>query len=200
MVTGGSDITPSSVPGDFCNLISEDMKDLDMHMSKEHLMSMGTKQYKELVKTKVLAAAFKNLSNIQQTHSKVKNIQYHKLEIQPYLSSPLFSRKEISILFWLRSRSISGIQSDFSELYKPDLACPVCRQHPDTLPGLMTCPALVPLVQKENDSSQIGFSDIFSCDVSKQKAVTQLYVQLLEARDNLLTREELVNTAPIPGS
>ena len=31
----------SSVPGDFCNLISEDMKDLDMHMSKEHLMSMG---------------------------------------------------------------------------------------------------------------------------------------------------------------
>ena len=137
---------------------------------------MGTKQYKELVKTKVLAAAFKYLSNIQQTHSKVKYIQYQNLEIQPYLSSPLFSRKEISTLFRLCSRTISGIRSDFSELYKPDLACPVCRQHPDTLPGLMTCPALAHIVQKENDSSQIAFSGIFSCDVSKQKAVTQLYV------------------------
>ena len=115
----------SSVPGDFCNLIYEDMTDLDIHMSKEHLMAMGSKEYKKLVKIKVLAAAFKYLSNIQQTHSKVKDINYTRLEIQPYLCSPLFSRKEISPLFWLRSSTISGIRSDFSELYRPDLACPV---------------------------------------------------------------------------
>ena len=184
------------MPGDFCNLIYEDMTDLDIHMSKDHLMAMGSKEYKKLVKIKVLAAAFKYLSNIQQTHSKVKDINYTRLEIQPYLCSPLFTRKEISTLFRLRSRTISGIRSDFSELYKPDLVCPVCRQHQDTLPSLMTCPALAPIVQKENDSSQIAYSDIFSSDVSKQKAVTQLYVQLLEARDNLLLSEEPADPVP----
>ena len=180
----------SSVPGDFCNLIYEDMNDLDIHMSKDHIRSMGTKQYKELIKTKVISAAFKYLSKIQQTHSKVKDIRYRRLEIQPYLSSPLFSRKELSTLFRLRSRTVSGIRTDFCELYKPDLVCPVCRQHIDTLPDLMTCPALTTIVQKEDDSNQIVFSDIFSSDVSKQKAVTRLYVQLLEARDILLMREE----------
>ena len=60
----------------------------------------------------------------------------------------------------------------------------------------MTCPALAPIVQKENDSSQIAYSDIFSSDVSKQKAVTQLYVQLLEARDNLLLSEEPADPVP----
>ena len=96
----------------------------------------------------------------------------------------------MSTLFRLRSRTISGIKSDFSELYKPDLACPLCRQHPDTLPNLLTCPALSATVQKEDDSSEISYSDIFSSDVSQQKAVTELYSKLLEAREILLTKEK----------
>ena len=96
----------------------------------------------------------------------------------------------MSTLFRLRSKTISCIKSDFSELYKPDLACPVCKQHPDTLPNLLTCPALSAEVQIEDDISEISHCDIFSPDVSKQKAVTELYIKLLEARETLLTREE----------
>ena len=173
------------------------MIDLDIQMFKDHLTSMGAKQYKDWIKIKVTEAAFRYLTSIQQTHSKLKNIQYTKLEMQPYLCSTLFSRKQMSTLFRLRSRSISGIKSDFSELYKPDLACPLCRQHPDTLPNLLTCPALSATLQKEDDSSEISYSDIFSSDVSRQKAVTERYIQLLEARETLLTREEPEDAAPM---
>ena len=117
--------------------------------------------------------------------------------MQPYLCSPLFSRNQMSTLFRLRSKTVSGIKSDFSELYKPDLVCPVCRQHPDTLPNLLTCPALSATVQKEDDNSDISYSDIFSSDVSRQKAVTERYIQLLEARETLLTREEPEDAAPM---
>ena len=131
-----------SNPGDFCNFINQDMIDLDIHMNKDHHTSMGSKQYKDWIKTKVTEAAFKYLTSIQETYNKVKDIKYSKLELPPYLYSPLFSRKQMSTLFSLRSRIFSGIKSDFSKLYKPDLACPVVRLHPDTLPSLLTCPAL----------------------------------------------------------
>ena len=190
----------SSNPGDFCNLIVQDMIDLDIHTNKNHYTSMGSKQYKDWIKTKVTEAAFRYLTNIQQTHSKVKNIKYSKLELQPYLYSPLFSRKQMSTLFRLRSRPLSGIKSDFSELYKPDLACPVCRQHPDTLQDLLTCPALSAVLQLEDVSSEISYSDVFSSDVSKQKAVTELYMKLMEARETMLTREEPADLAPVSPS
>ena len=124
-------------------------------------------------------------------------IKYSKLELQPYLYSPLFSRKEMSTLFRLRSRTFSGIKSDFSELYKPELACPVCQMHPDTLPNLLTCPALSAVLQLEDVSRVISHSDIFSSDVRKQKAVTVLYMKLMEARETLLTREEPADLAPM---
>ena len=127
----------------------------------------------------------------------MKDIKYSKLELQPYLYSPLFSRKQMSTLFRLRSRTFSGIKSDFSQLYKPDLACPVCRQHPDTLPNLLTCPALSAVLQLEDVNSDICHSDIFSSDVRKQKAVTVLYMKLMEARETLLMREEPVDLAPM---
>ena len=161
---------------------------------------MGSIQYKDWIKTKVTEAAFRYLTSIQQTHSKVKDIKYSKLELQPYLHSPLFSRKQMSTLFRLRSRTLSGIKSDFSELYKPDLACPVCRQHPDTLQNLLTCPALSAVLQLEDVNSEISHSDIFSSDVRKQKAVTVLYMKLMEARQTLLTREEPVDLAPMSPS
>ena len=189
-----------SNPGDFCNLINQDMIDLDIHINKNHHTSMGSIQYKDWIKTKVTEAAFRYLTSIQQTHSKVKDIKYSKLELQPYLHSPLFSRKQMSTLFRLRSRTFSGIKSDFSQLYKPDLACPVCRQHPDTLPNLLTCPALSAVLQLEDVNSEISHSDIFSSDVRKQKAVTVLYMKMMEARETLLTREEPVDLAPMSPS
>ena len=66
----------------------------------------------------------------------------------------------------------------------------MCRQHPDTLPNLLTCSALSATVQKEDANSEKTFTDIFSFDVSQLKAVTELYMKLLEARETVLTTRE----------
>ena len=42
------------------------------------------------------ASAFDYLIEEQKSHRKVKHMKYDKLDIQPYLSSPLFNRKDKS--------------------------------------------------------------------------------------------------------
>ena len=49
-----------------------------------------------------------------------------------------------------------------------------------------------------NDNIEISCRDIFSSDVSQQKAVTEHYIKLLEARETLLTREEPEDPPPCP--
>ena len=112
-----------SMPGDFCNLVMDDLRDLNIHMEEKQIALMNTERFKKLIKSKVKEASFKYLTDLQQTHSKIKNIKYDDLTIQPYLSSSLFSKSEVSTLFRLRSRTIPGIKNDFRQLYNNDLPC-----------------------------------------------------------------------------
>ena len=86
--------------------------------------------------------AFKMLRLKKQSHSKIKHIEYRKLEIKPYLKSPLFSKQDASTLFGLISRTIRTIRKDFREYYKPNLNCPVCNAHLYSLSEMSNCPRL----------------------------------------------------------
>ena len=172
-----------SVPGDFCELVTESLRSLDIHMNEHQIEAMSVKEYKALIKSQVKKSAFKYLLEEQKRHSKVDHIKYEKLEIQPYLCSPLFSRKEQSTLFRLRSRTIPGIRNDFRGMYKDDISCPVCPPNMllDTIQNLVTCPTIQALMQSRGlDSTNLEYQDIFSNDVAKQHLATVLFTQLSE--------------------
>ena len=127
---------------------------------------------KKHIKEKVRAKAFIYLQSIQETHSKIRNIKYSKLEMQPYLNSALFSKENISMLFSLRSRSVRNIKNDFREQYKPNLSCPLCSRHIDSLPEILNCVKLKYEVQSlldetQNSINQTKYEDI-SLDVYKK--------------------------------
>ena len=46
---------------------------------------MSKYQYKKCVKDKIAKAAFKYLEGLKSKHSKIKDIKYKKLQIQPYI-------------------------------------------------------------------------------------------------------------------
>ena len=195
-----------SKPGDFCELISTDLEDLKVHMSEDHIASSGTKMYKSYIKSKVKGAAFTHLLERQKTHSKVKDIKYEELKIQEYLCSPLFSRKEQSLLFRLRSRTVAGIKADFGNMYGDDKSCPVCtpHMHQDTIPELLSCPTIVAELKRTNMFNDTIFhSDIFTDDCTVQKAATVYFTKVLEIRERLLNQDNIpaasVVTGPLHG-
>ena len=113
-------------------------------MTEDQIKSMSEEKYKQEIKINVHNSAFEYLLAEQKEHSKIEDIQYDKLEVQPYLCSPLFSRKEQSTLFRLRSRTIAGIRNDFRGMYMDSILCPVCPidTHIDTIPNLVNCQTL----------------------------------------------------------
>ena len=190
-----------SLPGDFCELISESLKTLKVHMTEDQIAATGVKEYKSTIKGKVMEAAFLHLKEQQQTHSKVKHIKYEELRIQPYLCSPLFSRKEQSILFRLRSRTIPGIKKDFEGIYKDDMSCPVCppNMHLDTIPNLVNCPTILAELRLRGiDTSRLQYQDIFSTNVGKQHEATIHFMHILESRERILSQEKPPTTAVGP--
>ena len=76
------------------------------------------------MKKKINEAAFHYLSKIKDTHSKVKDIFYGKLEIQVFLLETKFSTKEKQLLFRLRTR-MTDVKNNFKSQYQ-DLTCNLC--------------------------------------------------------------------------
>ena len=55
-------------------------------------------EYKKKIKMLVKKAALKYLNKEKDGHKKVKNIEYKSLNIQPYLTSKLFTREERNLM------------------------------------------------------------------------------------------------------
>ena len=108
------------------------------------------------------------------------------MNTQSYLTSPMFSNKEVNLLHALRSRC------NFSSKYKDNLSCPVClvKSESDDQQHILNCNILKKnLRTKITANNRVAYSDIFG-DVMKQKEVTFLFMQLLTIREELLDKKE----------
>ena len=116
----------------------------------------------------------------------MKNIVYQKHELQPYLCSPLFGSEDIEMLLALRTRTVRGVKSDFRGMNQ-DEECPLGCGNKDTIPNIITCPALKNCFKSEAlINHQISYEDIFSTNITKQKQVTELYIKLMNIRNNII--------------
>ena len=68
----------------------------------------------------------------------------------------------------------------------------------DTLKNILSCKVLKQThASHDVANSDIRYEDIFSPDISKQKQVTELYRQLLETRNKLISSPPVANTGPV---
>ena len=74
---------------------------------------MSEEQYKSYIKKHIRITAFNHLIKIQEPHTKVNQIQYTNLKIQPYRTSNEFENNEVKLLTALRSHTMRGIKNEF---------------------------------------------------------------------------------------
>ena len=111
------------------------------------------------------------------------SLEYSKLEMDPYLQSPLFKQDQAAMLMALRTRTVRGIKTDFGDMYA-DKSCPLDCGSPDTLENLLKCTALRGIIK--DDQKHIQYRHVYDSDVEQQKAATALFTKLLKAREKLL--------------
>ena len=129
----------------------------------------------------------------------MSGLTHKKFQLQEYLISPIFNNESRNLLFKLRTRAVSGVKNDFRGLY-PDTTCALRCGETDTIPNILTC---MPLLTKHKSSqmghSNICYEDIFSDHLQKRKQVTELYQQLLQIRNEIMS-QPVPSTVPVHSS
>ena len=146
--------------------------------------------FKKWLRQKIKEAAFNELTDIQASHSKVRDIVYNSLETQPYLNNPKFSNSDCELLLALRSHSVRSIKANFSSIHKKDLSCPLLcdpSNPQDEQSHLFFCKKILEQLNAD-DLQAIKISDYSHIygSLDKQLSVTRIYRRLLQVREQLL--------------
>ena len=182
--------------GDYAQLVQGDFKEINMPFNLDDIKNTGVKPFKKMIKSKIKEAAFKYLQNKLKTHTKVKQLRYSKLETQKYLTSPLFSNNEASLLFGLRTKTARAFKANFSFLYGGKIECPLKCWDPkkyepapaDSQEHSMACNRLK-TTSSNISLGMVEYKDLFS-DVLKQKEVITWFIELLENKEKMLQEKE----------
>ena len=183
--------------GDFADLVKKDLQSIGVPLDTEKIRNTGRQQFKTYIKQKVSLTAFRYLKNLQSGHSKIREIQYTKLNIQPYLLSQLFINNESKVLAALRSRTHESFKSNFRNLYGGNTECPLkCWENgeipkQDTQQHILECSDIhKDFLCTDIVNGSIQYSDILGSDTQKQKELIVLYGRLLTRKENLLSERE----------
>ena len=183
-------------PGDFSELVKKDFEVIDEKMDESNIIGCSIEAFKSRIKQKIRIAAFKFLRSRQQTHSKVRDVQFSKLETQKYLISPLFTNEEVNTLYSLRSRSVE-CKNNFKNRYKEgDELCPLCDKHIDDQKNMLQCPVIIEEVKtNEVAKEEIKYEYIFE-NPEKQKAIASLFVKYIGIRKKIMEEDLLQRQDP----
>ena len=119
------ELEKNSCPGDFIELIKEDFQKIGKEYTEGFVTNTGQIEYKQTIKNLTRKKAFKDLVNVQLSHSKVMDIKYDSFKCQSYLSSGIFSNEEVSILASLRSHTLRSVRCNFKKFYQGNYSCPL---------------------------------------------------------------------------
>ena len=82
-------------PGDFINLISDDLNIVDEKIEFKVIEIMSTCAFKTWVKKNIMKAAFKHLKTLQEKHYKIKEIQNKEFKTQSYMLAHFSPTKKL---------------------------------------------------------------------------------------------------------
>ena len=175
-----------SVKGDWYKLILKDFEFMEIDLNEEEIISTPKEQYKKKIKQLVEKAAFKQFMAEKVQLSKLNEVTYEKLTIQPYLTSRKFNNKERNLLYALRSRCHAS-KLNFRKMYKNDLKCTFgCPDPEDQRHTFTNCRKIR---QRQNDTKQVRYENIFGSAIEQKEVITE-FIKLEYTR--LTLREELL--------
>ena len=138
--------------------------------------------------------AFNYLLAQKNKHTKINEVDYVTLEIQPYMKNKYFTNKEVSLLYSLRSKCYQA-KANFKNMHSNNLLCTFgCNVLEDQRHIFTECQSLLlNIILPENTH----YIHIFG-DVVKQKEVIKLFLEIEDVRrtklDNLLPGGDYAGT------
>ena len=156
---------------------------------------MSGNTLKNKLKLAVTDKALEYLREVQQKHSKSKNIQYSELKLQEYLRSHRSGTiNEKARLFQIRSRMLQ-LKANF-KTGQENIMCTLCEAEEESQTHLLSCKALSSYSVISSDSTPV-YEDIYSEDANKVEAMGWILMErfdLWKEKQNNPDAHNIVNS------
>ena len=159
------------------------MAEINLDLTDEHIAAFSYTDYKNLIQNKVKNKVFKELTDIEASHSKVMNITHVNMDfLQNYLLSNQFSNKMCSLLFNLQSKSVNEFKGNMQSSNQQS-PCTVCGPEEDSQQHSLICSELkkhIPIAHKELFES-VKYADLFG-NIVDQLQITEVFNTIIQTR------------------
>ena len=146
--------------GDWVQIVQENMNQINLEMSELAISKMSKHKFKKIVKKHISSAAFGELIRIKDTHSKMQDTKYSKLEVQGYLKSDSgLSDNRKQLLVKLRTR-MYGVKANFRNHYG-NQQCRLCKTEIEDQPHLFMCQKIIENCDSLAENTQVEYEHIF---------------------------------------
>lgn len=176
--------------GDWYNSVISDLKDFKIDLPFSEIKQMKKSSFKKLVKGKANEAALNYLNSLKLTHSKLDNLKYSELQIQPYLINRSIYTPMAQQVFNWRTR-MANFRSNFSH-GNEDLTCPMGCLHLDSQENILKCEIIQDNI--DIDVSSVNYFNIFSSDIQKMKLTFEVLQKVMKIRKEIVGDETIGRT------
>ena len=168
--------------------VEKDLASFNINMTFEEIKSMKKESFAKLVKDRCKQTVLKDLTNRKNTHSKMKDLTYNKLEMRKYLK--ISDKWSASTAYKFRTR-MSEIGENFHGKYGMKPSCPMvdCIEI-DTQKHLSDCIVLqseTGLVPEED----FNYSDLFGEEPEKVIRVAKYLELVLKKRTEVVEKRAI---------
>ena len=150
---------------DWVTSVEKDLEELELNISFEEIRKMTKYRWKNIVKNTVHKNAFFKLEAKKQTHSKVKDLEHIRLEMQDYFMPngiENMNKEEVQLIFKIRSKTtnVKMNRKNQFETYE----CSVCFAENETQEHIYQCEEIWKL-KKESKIEIPKFEEILNGNV-----------------------------------
>ena len=159
--------------------VAKDLKEFGIPENYKYIRSKSKDSFKELVKIRMKEYTLKYLLDVKQEHSKMDNLSYSELKLQPYLKNETIPVQEAKNLFKFRVK-VANFRENYKEMYKhTNTVCPFCKIHPDTQAHALQCHEMKAKMKMEGN-----YQDIFKGNIPAE--ISRTILKISQLRKELL--------------
>ena len=180
------------VKGDWIHLLEKDKKEFDIVIEDDEMLERFKSKYsiKSYISKKAKIIAFDYLQRLKMKHSKIDGINFEEVKCSEYILDPQLNKKEVRLLFKLRTR-MYNVKANFSSMYNFNLLCDLCKSQICSQEHLMQCKVLKLSVPELVQNTDVKYHHIFESISNMVSAikllskVISIRVELLEAKSDM---------------
>ena len=176
---------------DWTTQIKNDLIDLDLPQNLETIRKKSTLCWKNLVRMKSRKYELRKLLDIKKDKSKMNDLNYEKLEMQPYLKA--LEAKMAKIVFKFRVK-----MANFSGNFKGNgqtATCPLCGSHSDIQDLCFRCPVVV-----EHLKIDEKYENLFKQSISTNLAINLIAITKLRNKEKTVPDGDPLVHHPVPNT